>query len=331
IVPVHALGLPRPGTTDSFFTMKLIRGRDLKEVLDQLGEERLDGPNLEQLVDIIIRCCNALSFAHDQGVIHRDLKPTNVMVGAHGQAYVMDWGLAFVEPASRAEIPQQEYNNAIGTPAFMAPEQAWPEPDKLGPATDVFGLGALLYAILTGGPVFRGKTPVETVLLARNGEVTPPQELVPQRRLPPELCRITMTALSRQVEERYATPAELRRDLEQFQRGGGWLETRAYDAGQAIVCEGEEAHEAYIVIDGRCDVVKGSRHIKTLGPGEVFGETVFLNAGRRTATVVAQTDCLLKVVTRQSLESELMGKGWLRLFIATLTERFGELTRQLDG
>ncbi len=330
IVPVHALSATAAGP--AFFTMKLIRGQDLKQVLDQLGVDRLRGSNLEHLVGIIANCCHALSFAHAQGVLHRDLKPTNVMVGAHGQVYVMDWGLAFLNP--EGEIPPEEFQNAIGTPAYMAPEQAWAQPDRLGPHTDVFGLGGLLYAILTGGPPYRGRTPIDTVLLAREGNVPHPQTLVPNRRLPPELCRITMRALSPAPEDRQANVGEVRQELEQFQRGGGWLETRRFDAGDVIVEEGAPSHEAFIVVDGTCEVRKRIRGrdelLQTMGAGEVFGETAFLSGGIRQATVVAKTEVLLKVVTRESLESELSGKGWLRLFITTLTQRFGELSRELS-
>lgn len=330
IVPVHALSAT--GTGPAFFTMKLIRGQDLKQVLEQLGVDRLRGSNLEHLVGIIANCCHALSFAHAQGVLHRDLKPTNVMVGAHGQVYVMDWGLAYLNP--EGEIPPQEFQNAIGTPAYMAPEQAWAQPDRLGAHTDVFGLGGLLYAILTGGPPYRGRTPIDTVLLAREGKVPHPQTLVPDRRLPPELCRITMRALSPEPEDRQASVGELRQELEQFQRGGGWLETRRFEAGAVIVEEGAPSHEAFIVVDGTCEVRKKIRGrdelLQTMGAGEVFGETAFLSGGTRQATVVARTEVLLKVVTRESLESELSGKGWLRLFITTLTQRFGELSRELS-
>lgn len=330
IVPVHALSATGDGP--AFFTMKLIRGQDLKQVLQQLGPDRLRGNNLEDLVGIIANCCHALSFAHSHGVLHRDLKPTNVMVGAHGQVYVMDWGLAYLNPDG--DIPPEEFQNAIGTPAFMAPEQAWAQPNRLGAHTDVFGLGGLLYAVLTGGPPYRGETPIDTVLLAREGRIPSPQSLVPHRRLPPELCRITMRALSSSPEERQANVDELRQELEQFRRGGGWLETRRYEAGATIVSEGEPSHEAFIVVDGACEVRKTMRGrdqlLQTLGPGEVFGETAFLSGGTRQATVTARTEVLLKVVTRESLKSELSGKGWLQLFITTLATRFGELSRELS-
>ena len=335
IVPVHALGVSRGGQPGdpSYFTMKLIRGPDLKQVLEQLGHDRLRGQNLENLVDVIIKCCNALSFAHSHGVIHRDIKPTNVMVGAHGQVYVMDWGLAYVR--RDGPIPAQEYKNAIGTPAFMAPEQAWAQPDQLSERTDVFGLGGLLYSILTGGPPFPGTTPIETVLQARACAVADPRTVVGGAYLPPELCRIAMKALSADPGDRHETVDELRLDLEQFHRGGGWLETRNYAAGQVIVREGDEAHEAYIVVDGTCEVLKEikrkQRSLRVMGPGEVFGESVFLSGGRRQASVIAKTDVLLKVVTRESLERELAGKGWLRLFMTSLTERFAELARGMDG
>ncbi|MBA4063731.1 MAG: hypothetical protein C0501_08460 [Isosphaera sp.] len=154
-----------------FLAMKLIRGRTLDHLLR--AGEAVDVPAVFEGV------CQAVGYAHSVGVVHRDLKPANVMVGAFGEVQVMDWGLAKVltgpprrqgpaadpeAPAARPEVPTArdpegaltEYGSVLGTPAFMAPEQAAGESDRVGTRSDVFGLGAILCALLTGRPPFGG-------------------------------------------------------------------------------------------------------------------------------------------------------------------------------
>jgi tRNA A-37 threonylcarbamoyl transferase component Bud32 len=330
IVPVYELGFERPGWP-SFFTMKLVKGRDFGQLLHELGSERLLSSNVERLVQIVIKACEAMSFAHSHGVIHRDLKPANLMVGSHGQVYVMDWGLALLR--ARDKVPEEEHQHAIGTPAYMAPEQAWPRIDEIDERTDVYGLGGILYAVLTGGPPHRADTPINTVLLARKGKITDPHEVAPDLPIPPELCRIAMKALSAHPKDRYAGVIELQTELEQFVRGGGWLETRTYRRGEQIINEGDEAHEAFIVVSGTCEAYKMAgkrkRSLQRMGPGEVFGETVFLTGQRRQASVKARDTVTLKVITRESLDLELARNGWMKSFITVLAERFIDVSRQL--
>jgi serine/threonine-protein kinase len=126
---------------------------------------------------------------------------------------------------------------------------------------------------------------------------------------------------------------ELRKDIEQFLRGGGWFSTRVYAAGTTIVREGDRAEAAYIIVEGRCRVEKaiGEEHVsvRELGPGEVFGETAVLTNQARTATVIAVQRTVLKVVTRESLEAELTRNPWLGAFVHALAERFREVDGQL--
>jgi len=140
IVPIHELALDAHGMPH-FFTMKLVRGRDLSQVIEELGDDRLDARNLERLVQMVLKACDAVSFANSHGVIHRDLKPSNVMVGSHGQVYVMDWGLAMVRTDPRFR-EDEERKHAVGTPAFMAPEQAWGTSRRSMSARTSMGSGA---------------------------------------------------------------------------------------------------------------------------------------------------------------------------------------------
>jgi serine/threonine protein kinase len=149
IPPVHALGTLPDGRP--FLAMKLVHGRTLAESL----RDRPPAADLPQLVGIFEAICQAVGFAHSQGVIHRDLKPSNVMVGAFGEVQVMDWGIAKAYRLADAEGPGAAFGPAggsdrAGTPAYVAPEQA--RGDAVGPRADVFALGVILCAILTCDP-----------------------------------------------------------------------------------------------------------------------------------------------------------------------------------
>ena len=136
--------------------MKLVDGETLTARIAATPRSERE---LTRLLEIFLKICDAVAFAHSRGVIHRDLKPDNIMLGTFGQVYVMDWGCAHVLPKPRrlnepegrprrtlSELP----GTVIGTPGYMAPEQAWGKTDEIDERTDVFGLGAILYHILTG-------------------------------------------------------------------------------------------------------------------------------------------------------------------------------------
>ena len=342
IVPVYDVGFHDDGA--AFFVMKLVRGENLAASLRRHQEHGMSQRELERYLRILLKVCEAVEFAHSRGVIHRDLKPSNIMVGPHGEVYVMDWGIALVRaPADPAHAcaggvrvsenspvlwgePAQEEGMVVGTAAYMAPEQARGIIGDLDPRTDIFALGGILYHILTNRPPYPGPARGQQILMAGLGQVTPPAEVVKDRRLPPQLCRICMKAMASRREDRYQTVSALVEDIEAFLRGGGWFETINFPAGTLIVREGDEPEAAYIIQQGRCEVFKvrdGKRYIlRELGPGEVFGETSIFTGMPRTASVVAIDAVRAASITRESLDDELAEKGWLAAFVRGLAERF---------
>jgi len=198
IIPVHALGRLADGRP--FFTMREIRGRTLAQVVREvIGASSVDtwhrtqdGWGLRRLVDAVRRVAEAVAFAHSRGVVHCDLKPSNVMLGPWGEVLVVDWGIA------RTLDVRTEEGVIAGTPAYMAPEQARGE--SIGPLVDVYALGALLYGVLSGCPPYQGE-PTRVLLLVANG--MPPMPLSESTRpLPDDLLQICEQAMCHDVAER---------------------------------------------------------------------------------------------------------------------------------
>jgi serine/threonine-protein kinase len=353
IVPIYDLCEDQGGP---FIVMKLIRGKSLTEIVSDVRDEKRGPERLPRLVQIVLRLCDAVAFAHSRGVIHCDLKPDNVMVGDYGQVYLMDWGVALLlsqrrvltdtakpgsEPpdvaAPESLVRVAPRSDAVsskvwGTPAYMAPEQLAAQIEEIDERTDVFGLGGILFEILTGKPPNDWQRLLGPALNKEPVKMPASSELWPQ--LPPELCRIALKALAPRRDDRYQTIDALRIDLEQFLEGGGWFETCEFREGESIVTEGEPGDRAYIIERGNCDVWKNVADkrvfIRRLGPGDVFGETAVLTREPRTASVVAATDVTLKLITGDSLNRELDRNPWLAAFVRSLANLFRETDERLS-
>ena len=245
IVPVHELGLDDEGR--AYFTMKLVKGRSLQEVLDGLregGRESEESYGLGDLLSIFLKVCDGVGYAHSRGVIHRDLKPANIMIGEFGEVLVMDWGLAKVAgvPDRRSEdlvrsVRTEEGSAATvdgqiqGTLSYMPPEQAAGEVESIGPHSDIYSLGAILYEMLCLEPPVQGQSVFEAVLKITDGEIDPPEERSPQRSIPRELSAIAMKALAKGIEERYDNATSLAKDIRLY------LEGRAVSAKEDTLIE----------------------------------------------------------------------------------------------
>lgn len=328
IVPVHDVHIDP--TRGAFFVMKLIEGDTLSALVRGGIAAETDGARLERLLRVFLKVCEAVDFAHSRCVLHLDLKPSNVMVGSHGQVYVMDWGIALECRRDEAGHlrPIGARRGVRGTMAYMPPEQLSADLGDLDERADVYALGAMLYELLTGRPPFLPFGDYRDPTRLRNHVVPHPSTVLEHGLLPPGLCAIAMRALARDPAARYQSVHALQTDVETFLRGGGWFTARAYAAGEEIIREGETGDTAFILVDGQCEVVQGHgahrRSLRYMGPGEVFGETALLTAGPRTATVLAISDVTVMVVTNESLERELAPRGWLGALVRALAFRFRE-------
>jgi serine/threonine protein kinase len=221
--------LDHPGTTsvfeagllpdgDCFYAMKQVQGRTLGELMAERDpKDLLDRSDRAHFIDIFIRACQTVAAAHNQGVIHRDLKPDNIMVDALGVVYVMDWGLAkqlVEDDGSASDSERTRVGAVMGTPAYMSPEQASGHAARSDRQTDVFSLGVMLYEILTGLNPFRGETPIESMKGVMYHEPEPPRKVNP--RVDRTLSAITMKALDKDPFRRYRSAVELAEDLRRY-------------------------------------------------------------------------------------------------------------------
>lgn len=332
IPAVYALSSDKKKST--CFTMKVLEGSSLQQILEHNEKEGIDG--LFSALDVMVRVCDAVAFAHARGVLHLDLKPSNVMVAEFGQIYVVDWGLA----QRKANLPTKEKDDgsSFGTPAYMAPEQARGQNYALDERSDIFALGGMLYRILTGRPPYVDKTSNGTRALAIEAVIQPPEQVGKRggtQSMPRRLVAICMRALAVAPEERYQTVGELKRELEDFIRGTAQLPQMTFHAGEAIVREGETGDAAYVILDGHCQATRTAagktQMLRLLGPGEMFGETAVLTGSPRSATVTALLDTTVAVVDRLFLQEEMERTSFMALAIRTVASSFLDLNAQTSA
>ena len=240
IVPVHELGLDAEGRV--YFTMKLVKGEDLRSVFEKVREGR-EGWTRARALGLLLRACEAMAYAHSKGVVHRDLKPANVMVGAFGEVFVMDWGLARVlgsedrkdiriRPAPETSSLRSERRESaesdsplvtmdgevVGTPAYMPPEQALGRQEEVGPRSDVYAVGAMLYHLLAGHmPYVKPSMRLSNHAVWFRVQTGPPDPIAERAQdAPGELVAICEKAMAREASERYPDMGALAEDLRAF-------------------------------------------------------------------------------------------------------------------
>ncbi|QDT48977.1 Serine/threonine-protein kinase PknD [Symmachiella dynata] len=234
IVPVYGMGAYGDGRP--YYAMRFVRGGSFKAAIERYHEivgvrelESLRTLKLRKLLARFIEVCHAIDYAHSRGVVHRDIKPANIMLGKYGETLVVDWGLAkpigrgttsrstdevTLRPQSGSGSSATQMGSAVGTPAYMSPEQAAGQVDSLGPATDVFSLGATLYHLLTGqSPQTSLEVPVVIGRVTR-GEFQLPSEVCGD--VPAGLEAICLKAMALRPEDRYRTAGAIAADIENW-------------------------------------------------------------------------------------------------------------------
>ncbi len=229
IVTVHDVG---EVDGHHYFTMEFIEGTSLAQRLAQ------SGPLPSKVAARYVRdVARAVHHAHRHGILHRDLKPSNIMVNADDEPHVTDFGLA--KRLGAGDSGQTRTGAVLGTPSYMSPEQASGKSRELGPACDVYGLGAVLYELLTGEPPFRAESPMETLMLVLHNEPTPPTQLKPD--IDPDLETICLKCLQKDAALRNGSAEELADDLNRYLTGEP-ISARSFNVLDRIARTLERSH-----------------------------------------------------------------------------------------
>ena len=231
IVPIHEVG-ERDGSC--YFSMKFVEGGQLDEVV-----KRTPMP-IRRAVELIAKVARTVHYAHEHGILHRDIKPGNILLDAEAEPHLTDFGLArLVE--SESSVTQTL--DVLGTPSYMAPEQAVGNNAAVSSATDVYGLGAVLYQLLTGQPPFAGGTTYETIKLLLDTEPRQPRSL--NSKIDSDLSTICLKCLEKDPKRRYPSALALAEDLER------WLKHEPIQARRTGVFAPQE--------ENGCDAIQPAR------------------------------------------------------------------------
>jgi len=281
IMPIYDVGVLQDNRL--FFVMKYIRGKNLLDiVLEMASGNRQVEENypLRKLVTIFYNVCQAVEFAHSKGVIHRDLKVENVMVGDHGEVLVLDWGLAMIKDFFDSDDSEQivvrspekmvraisvgktSNGSVIGTPCYLSPEQARGLVKEVDELTDIFCLGGTLYELLTLTPPYIGADAREVIDRAKLGKVELPSSRAYDRLVPLELELICLKAMAPEKKNRYQSVQELMRDINRYLEGAAEKERREKASEEALSGGLDKLADYYVVKSKYNDLKKETMRLE---------------------------------------------------------------------
>ncbi|MGI9333922.1 MAG: protein kinase domain-containing protein [Gammaproteobacteria bacterium] len=316
--------------------------------------------DIEQVVRMSFKCARALDYAHRRGVVHRDIKPRNIMLAGQSEVKLCDFSTALILNPDGRETQVQGY---VGSPMYMSPEQILEE--RITAQSDVFSLGLVMYQLLSGFHPFVADTLAELVTNISTKRQAPLSSL--RADVPQILLHIVDRALEKDPEQRYRSALDVAADLslvfehaelfkeeisgeekfkmvrrlaffKEFDESEIWELIKAslwkdFNAGERILVEGEADTAFYIIVDGDVSVRKGGRELNTLEAGDCFGEMAFIANQRRTASIWAESGVsVLKV--RSSVIERATANCQLRfhkVFLRTLVERLGRANERIAG
>jgi serine/threonine protein kinase len=317
---------------------------------------------LDKVVEIIFKCIRALEYAFQHGVIHRDIKPGNIMLSEKGETKVGDFGASF-QQRQGAESTQI---TGIGSPAYMSPEQVRME--ALNQQTDIYSLGVVMFRLLTGRLPFEAATQAALAYAILNTPPPAPSSLRPD--IPPILDQIVLKAMSKALEDRYASWLDFGKDLTRafaslHSPGGATTESEKFSAlrnmeffqdfgdvalwealrigtwkqipaEQVVIREGDVGDSVYLLIAGEVGVTLLGKPLNTLKPGACFGEVLYFTgaAGRRTTTIVSMSPITVLEIKAETLRAATdqcqvaFNKAFMRVLIDRLTQANLKLARR---
>lgn len=336
----------------NYMVMEFVDGATLQEYVT--GKKKL---TYNQIVEVIYQCAKGLDYVHRQGVIHRDLKPGNIMLSTEGEVKIMDFSIAHVD------VGFESHNEDVqGSPMYMPPEQL-SEEKRLVFQSDIYSLGAVMYALLAGKTPYKASSLESLIYKISNLE---PQSLLEIRpELPAHIGEIVEKSMKKIIYDRYETAHELAHDLgrafgrlrevgERIDMQEKWKtlrylsffkdfnddqitdvvnasEWKEYSKGDVIISEGDKETSFYIIAKGGVDVMKKNKIIGAMKQGDCFGEIAFITRRPRVATIVARTDVTLMSVSNSLMEQAPLETQlqYYRIFLENLISRLSQATDKL--
>lgn len=338
----------------NFIVMEYVDGVTLQEYVT--GKKKLS-PN--QVLDVIYQCAKGLDYVHRQNVIHRDIKPGNIMLSSEGEVKIMDFSIAHID------IGAEDYNTDVhGSPMYMPPEQL-SEEKRLVAQSDIYSLGAVMYSLLARKTPFKASSLDSLIYQIGNLEPDPLSELCPD--VPEYIITIVNKAMNKIIYNRYESALAFANDLsqsfgrlrkvgERIDMAEKWTtlrylnffkdfsdeqisevvdasEWKDFKKGEVIISEGEKETAFYIIGKGGVEVMKKDKAIGVMKQGDCFGEIAFITRKPRVATIMARTDVSLMVVNmslmeKASLETQLQ---YYRIFLENLISRLSQATDKMSA
>lgn len=337
----------------NFIVMEYVDGVTLQDYVT--GKKKL---STNQIVDVIYQCAKGLDYVHRQNVIHRDIKPGNIMLSNDGEVKIMDFSIAHID------VGVDDHNDEVhGSPMYMPPEQL-SEEKRLVAQSDIYSLGAVMYALLTRRTPFKASSLESLIYQIGNLEPEPLSQLCPD--VPDYIIDIVNKAMSKIIYHRYESALAFADDLSQsfgrlrkvgkrIDMAEKWTtlrllnffkefndeqisevveasEWKDFKKGEVIISEGEKETAFYIIAKGGVEVTKKDKVIGVMKQGDCFGEIAFITRKPRAATIVARTNVSLMVVNmslmeKASLETQLQ---YYRIFLENLISRLSQATDKMS-
>lgn len=341
----------------NYIVMEYVSGFTLQEYV--LGKRQL-AP--EQVIDVVYQCAKGLDYVHRQGIIHRDIKPGNIMLSHEGEVKIMDFSIAHMDLGWEGD--DYDHSHVQGSPMYMPPEQLTEE-KRLVVQSDIYSLGAVMYALLARAPLYRATNLESLIYQITNLEPEPLDELRPD--LSGELVRVVNRAMSKIIYDRYDTALDFANALsnlygrlhmvgEKIDMQEKWRALRqlsffkdfndaqlteivdvcewsSYGTGDVILSEGEMGNAFYVISSGSVQVRSGGKPIGMFEAGECFGEISYVRESPRSSTFAAKTDVSLMKISaslldRLTAETQLhYYKVFLQNLIARLSHTNNELSK----
>jgi serine/threonine protein kinase len=336
----------------NYIVMEYVDGVTLQDYV--VGDKSLT-PN--QVVDVIYQCAKGLDYVHRQGVIHRDIKPGNIMLSNDGEVKIMDFSIAHIDIGSTTQE-----GDVLGSPMYMPPEQVTEE-KRLVEQSDIYSLGASMYALLAEKAPYKASNLDSLIYQIANLEPEPLADLNPD--IPEHVIEIVSKAMNKIIYDRHDSAQELAEELsrsfgrlrqvgDRIDMQEQWTALRHlnffkgfnddqitevveasewndYEKDEVIVSEGDKETSFFIVIQGGVNVLKKDSVIGKMKQGDCFGEIAFITKAPRGATIIARTDVTLMSVStslmeQASLETQLQ---YYRIFLENLVMRLSQTTEKL--